>query len=433
MKKTITFAKIAALVLAALMLFGACSANRNKNNGSKNDPTDDPNAEPVYDPVEGYGLHIEKNGTVTLNGEIFYGYGTNWHGGFTMALGGSTENRLSRFFEVLHEGKIPYIRVMMGVFYPNEVPQYVERSERYFERMDRFVKLAEKYQIGIIASLMWNKGAFYEYCGEDLTKLGDPNAEGTKLAIKYAQEVVTRYKDSPAIWAWEVGNEGNLGVDLWPEHGPLHSSQMLCNYYDLIGNAIHQIDSYRMISGGDGCPRPNSHSLRNGHGWEYADDLEMTVDSLKYYNPGYLRAASMHVYEYGDADRFEMLLNACKELKLACYVGEFGAGNYTANNIRDALTPEESPEEAEEQKCWNYVVDTLLKNDIQLATQWCFGRLALQTDATSIEVGMTANAYQNVYQWERLIQINNKFIEEGKNKSAEYWASATNLLYKGEE
>ena len=31
---------------------------------------------------------------------------------------------------------------------------------------------------------------------------------------RYTEEVVRRYKDSPAIWGWEFGNEYNLAADL---------------------------------------------------------------------------------------------------------------------------------------------------------------------------------------------------------------------------
>ena len=39
---------------------------------------------------------------------------------------------------------------------------------------------------------------------------------------RYTREVVTRYKNSPAIWAWEFGNEINLSADLpnAAEHRP---------------------------------------------------------------------------------------------------------------------------------------------------------------------------------------------------------------------
>ena len=49
------------------------------------------------------GIYQLLDGTVTLGGEIFYGYGTNWHGAFSVAQGNATENRLSKFFQVLKD------------------------------------------------------------------------------------------------------------------------------------------------------------------------------------------------------------------------------------------------------------------------------------------------------------------------------------------
>ena len=50
--------------------------------------------------------------------------------------------------------------------------------------------------------------------GEAPNQLGDPRSKAIAFIKQYTAEMVGRYKDSPAIWGWEFGNEANLGVDL---------------------------------------------------------------------------------------------------------------------------------------------------------------------------------------------------------------------------
>ena len=372
----------------------------------------------------GYGLSVDENGTILLGGSEFYGYGVNFHGAFYQCLDGI--GNPDAYFRTLYENNIPYARVMMGIFYPNEVARYGGTTDpiardKFFRAMDQTVALAEKYHVGIVASLMWNDSAFYVYSGEDLTSLGDPDAKGTKLAVSYVKDVVSRYKYSPAIWAWEIGNEGNLGVDLWPEHGTVHSTAQLTAYYTIIGNAIREEDPYRMICGGDSAPRPYSHSLRNGHGWSYQDDYEMTKESLSLYTPGDLDTVSLHIYEYSDANRLADMVNAAKDLRIGLYVGEFGAGNYT--------DPDGDPDS--EKDCWYYVVDKLLEQDIQMCIQWCYGREAQLVDYTSLETGVINGVHRNEYMLTKLTEINNDFNSSGKNKATGYWDTCGTTFYDG--
>lgn len=85
--------------------------------------------------------------------------------------------------------------------------------------------------------------------------------------MKYIEEVVGRYKYSPAIYAWEIGNELNLAVDIKNTEfigtdgtKKMFTSEMLTAYYKLIGDAIRKEDPYRMITG----RRRGSEALFNG-------------------------------------------------------------------------------------------------------------------------------------------------------------------------
>lgn len=373
---------------------------------------------------ENYGLQVDENGVIMLNGEEFYAFGVNWHGGFSRSLrlnGGMAEIRnLEAYFKNLHDTGIPCVRMMMGIFFAYQVPEYVDTPARFYKAMDRIVKFAEKYEVGIIASLMWSNGAFYEYSGEDNSVLGDPDAKGTKLAIRYVTDIVGRYKYSPAIWAWEIGNEGNLGVDLGQEHGVPHSTAQLTAYYTQIGAAIRAQDEYRMICGGDSAPRGSSWALRHYHSWYPLDDYEKTLETLTLYSPGELDTISLHIYGTGDADRMADMVRAAKALKKGLYVGEFGPATYSATD--------DPPEEVD---VWEHVVSTMQSLGCQICLDWCWGRVCEIEDATSIEVGLYNDIHQNEWMLERIMEINAEYVRQGKNRSADYWATAQDALYTG--
>src|SRR5690606_25867933 len=84
---------------------------------------------------------------------------------------------------------------------------------------DAFVQAAEEEGIGLIPSLFWQINTIPDIVFEPINKWGEPDSDTIKFMRTYTREVVSRYKDSPAIWAWEFGNEMNLEVDL-PHHKP---------------------------------------------------------------------------------------------------------------------------------------------------------------------------------------------------------------------
>ena len=54
--------------------------------------------------------------------------------------------------------------------------------------------------------------------GEHLDQYGNPDSKSLAFIRRYTQEVVERYRNSPAIWGWEFGNEYNLDADLPGHH-----------------------------------------------------------------------------------------------------------------------------------------------------------------------------------------------------------------------
>ncbi len=83
-------------------------------------------------------------------------------------------------------------------------------SEEMAERFGIFLDLAQKYGIKLVVGLItgWMSGRLYVpdlFIGVDVLK--DPRA--IKWQIKYVKYMVRRFKDHPAIVAWDLGNECN--------------------------------------------------------------------------------------------------------------------------------------------------------------------------------------------------------------------------------
>ena len=65
--------------------------------------------------------------------------------------------------------------------------------------MDLLVKTCEENNIGIIADLFWTKFSVSDVVGESVNQIGNPASKTMEYARKYVRDVVSRYKDSPAI------------------------------------------------------------------------------------------------------------------------------------------------------------------------------------------------------------------------------------------
>ena len=283
----------------------------------------------------GYGLQVNDEGMITLNGKPFYGYGVNFHPAFHLALDkqfyGDMHTDIEAHFSKLAAEGIPVMRINFNIYYGKDVGLWDKAAskDRWFGAMDYIIALAEKYNIGIIASLFWNVDSFCEYTGDKLDMITSPDSASTLLRMKYIEEVVGRYKYSPAIYAWEIGNELNLAVDIKNTEfigtdgtKKMFTSEMLTAYYKLIGDAIRKEDPYRMITGGDAAPRLCSMALwrSGGNVWQPNNSYDENKTTFQWYTPAPLDTISLH---YPELEYMEDYVKIAKELKIGLYVGEF--------------------------------------------------------------------------------------------------------------
>ena len=220
-----------------------------------------------------YGLTL-KDGEVYLNGKPFYCMGVNYYDPFLVYLRNNKDmqKNVEKEFKTLADSGIPAIRASMCGYAPNEFGEWAEYPDYYFKHLDTVVALAEKYRIGIIFDLAWYIDAIPEYAWEIRSDIGDVNSETMRLSKEYVKDVVTRYKDSPAVWVWEIGNEYNLAADLDGvlnvENKHAVSSMDIHIYYEELAKMIRDIDPYRLITGGDSEPRNSAYNLYHNDSWQ---------------------------------------------------------------------------------------------------------------------------------------------------------------------
>ncbi|MCI0478819.1 MAG: cellulase family glycosylhydrolase, partial [Anaerolineales bacterium] len=194
--------------------------------------------------------------------------------------------------------------------------------------------------VGLIPSLFWFYAGVPDLVGEPCDQWGNPQSRTLAFMREYVRDVVTRYKDSPATWAWEFGNEFNLVANLpnAKEHRPhvapslgtpsLRTArdeltyEMIRTAHAEFGREVRRHDPYRAILTGDSILRDSAWHNWKENNWK-KDTPEQFAEMLAAGNPDPINAISIHVYD--DAPlRLTNALVAARNLKKPLFIGEFG-------------------------------------------------------------------------------------------------------------
>ena len=293
--------------------------------------------------------------------------------------------------------------------------------------MDLFVKTCEENNIGIIADLFWTKFSVSDVVGESVNQIGNPASKTMEYARKYVRDVVSRYKDSPAIWGWEIGNEFNLAADLdkqgepplgYPyvlaskgtpaQRGPADriTSQDVEVYFTEVEKAIRSIDSYRMISNGTADFRASQYHLRTERALRQDDTVEELRAIMDVFSPRTVDVISVHITldkdkdgmsqkRFGRTVELEELLAICvqlaKQSKKVLYMGEFH-GDTDANFVRK--------------------VDAIRTSGMQLSSLWNYG------DAPNLK---TKSFSDDSFMFTRTAEANQHYRVQGLQNVETYW------------
>ena len=218
------------------------------------------------------GLHTEEDGEIRLAGEPFYGFGVNYFGAFAHYWYGDYDSQpFADAFRKLKEYGVDFVRMPFGGYWTDYYEALERDPEKVLRYLDRVAEAAEEAQIGIIVSLFWHDTALPLHLGEHRSAMGDPDSATVRYALDYTALIVSRYASSPAVWAWEIGNEYNLDADLcdtvnwswlsgYPGEEPTgfdyFSSEEMISFYRQIAGKIREYDGWRMIETGNGEMRP---------------------------------------------------------------------------------------------------------------------------------------------------------------------------------
>jgi hypothetical protein len=267
------------------------------------------------------GLQLAPDGSVTRDGIAVRAFGMNYMSAFTRCLEDPGDTSYREGFRTLAEFEIPFVRLNFGGFYPANWKLYLDNRERYFSLMDGVVRAAEEQGIGLIPSLFWWTACVPDLVGEPVNQWGNPESKTHAFMRTYVREVVTRYVDSPAIWAWELGNEYSLAADLPnaathrppnpvslgcpPERGPEDDlkSDMINVAVSAFASAVREVDPHRPITTGHSIPRRSAHHQRIENTWQ-EDSVEEFRANLDFITPDPADLISIHIYPDAKEKRF---------------------------------------------------------------------------------------------------------------------------------
>ena len=342
----------------------------------------------------GGGLTV-KDGLFIKDGKPYRGIGINYFTALTRTTGIEgmpaklSECSYRKGFEVLREYEIPFVRFGAGGFYPSDWQLYLTDKHSYFKAFDRLVADAEDYGIGLIPTLFWYYPTMPDIKDEHTGELGNPESGTLRLIRQYTREVVTRYRDSSAVWAWEFGNEYIHEADLpqpelgrgWvvPELGTpktrtledkLYRKDIYVAYKAFV-DTIRMLDKSRPIISGDTMPRFSAYNNHNFASWQVDSPQQWQEMLIK--DNQFMDTISIHFYFYDETSQnqdggikgwspdkqMKFMMDTSRQISKPLFIGEFGASN------RKKPTEQEKIE-------FEAVLGLIMENEVPLAALWNF-------------------------------------------------------------
>lgn len=338
------------------------------------------------------GLTVQA-GLFYKNGNPFHGVGINYFSCFTRMTGMAPnppqpDNRdYVEGFRVLKSYNIPFVRFCAGGFWPNDWMLYQTDKNKYFELFDGLVAEAEKQGMGLVPSLFWTYSTIPDLMDETLDQWGNPESETIAFMRQYTTEVVSRYVDSPAVWAWEFGNEYLHETDLpqpkfgrgWiaPEFGtPASRSgkdkmlrQNVYSAYRMFYQTVRRFDETRPVLTGDVMPRPAGWHNSKYRTWDIDSPAQWKEIFLKdnpfntlsghfyYYNKDDV-SRDVGVLKYDPAQQMKFLAEISRESGKPLFLGEFGQAPDRSLPVKEQIRQVE------------YLLALIQKNNVPLSVLW---------------------------------------------------------------
>jgi len=349
-----------------------------------------------------------ENGILIKNCKPYKAIGVNYYDAFLQVLRNPNKKLYKKHFKILGKKGIPFIRVNIGGYYPEDWNIYLKNKKLYFSLLDEFIQTAEKNNIGLVITLFWHIYTIPNILNEPPSSIGNPNSKTTKFIKNFTSQIVNRYKNSSAIWVWEFGNEYNLFSDI-PDKRKTRKfkiKKLKIKWCDIVASylifydTVRKIDKKRLISTGNSLLRPNSYHLAFYEKWKI-DSLQQFKFMFKIFNPDIYNLISIHLYlnylkkyKYFGIYSFEELLTFIKKIAISrkqiLFIGEFGV---CRKNSIDLKT---------ERKIFIEMLNTIKENDIKLSALWVYNRS--KNDPCNVTFENDRN-----YQLEYILKLNQEF------------------------
>lgn len=370
------------------------------------------------DTHQSLGLQVSPDGVLMKDGKPFRGIGVNYFSLFYDLLKNPEDTGYREGLKALSDRGIPFVRFMGCGFWPSDNDLYFKDKEKYFGLMDKVIKAAEETKVGLIPSLFWCSSTAPDLVKEAVNQWGNPDSKTHAFMREYVKEMVTRYKSSPAIWAWEFGNEYPLSADLpnASEHRPAivpelgtpstRSSldelthRMVRTALKGFAEEVRKLDPQRAIITGNSLPRGSAwHQMAEGT-WT-SDSPKQFEEMILHDNPDPMNTLCIHVY--GEEERLgkknfpheellALIMNIAQKAKKPVFVGEFGAG---ADN-----GPDKEKEE------FLKLLSAIEKNKVPLSALWVYN-FPGQDEVWNVSPGN-----RRAYQLDAISEANKRMIDQ---------------------
>lgn len=333
-------------------------------------------------------LTVSPDGVLLLEGKPYRGIGVNIADAFHRLYLHPGDFTYDRDFATLEAEGIPFARIPATAYAPHDVRDYVLHRDAYLEKLDGVIQSAEKHHIGLILDLFWWHVAVPDIVQEPGSAWGDPDSRTIAFMREYTQTIVSRYHDSPSVWAWEFGNEFSLAADLpnaadwrpqinaiigWPdkrtEADDIRTPMILVAFSEF-AKAVREIDPDAAITTGNSIPRPNAESQRKTLTWDSVDTEADFRANLAMVNPDPMNMLQIHLYAF-DLKRFrqshvtyddiiEQAMRVAREQKKPLFIGEMSSAT---------VWPELKTEDDVERD-FKARLDAILEHKVPLSAVW---------------------------------------------------------------
>lgn len=309
---------------------------------------------------------------LTLEGKPYRNVGANIPDLFEKFLLGSDAEGVG-MLENAHKAGIRFARCFGATWGPEHFDIFEKDRTRWIDAYDRMLAAADKSEIAVVPSLLFNMNMIPEYIrkttgrDEQAVNFLTPGTPSNNLAVAYVTAIVSRYGDDRRILFWEIGNEYNLDSDLsgqWKKRpaNQIPTSDNVHAFLVQIASLIKSLDKNHPVTSGNadmrsyawhirhamlahrGKPDPNDYPMD----WR-KDTFAQYTEMLAFFNPKPLDIICIHQYPPGkdfpgwlteDDDRALQLVwsrRAADKLKKPLFAGEFGQKTYADGKEQPSL------------------------------------------------------------------------------------------------